>query len=453
MERRYFKWLGFSLFVLFWGMSGSQAQKVVYRDYGRLGWTILDSLKRPGATSLFKGMSTLNRECQTLAEGTPVDMKACPAGKRELKPGEIVEKRRESVLMMFKYSRATTRPEAIEPWATAVVLSEDGVCVTNWHVFWQLIDTAARLDLRDSLLFVATEAGKVYSITSILSYSRSGDLAFFKIDSRGDRLVPMPIGQDIAVGENVYALTNPAGYPYVYTTGVVSRTFTKEAGNPFGNRVEITADFAKGSSGGPIMDDRGNMIAIVSCLHPIYYVDQQPTDRQMGIKECIPVSSIVRLMGKEQVVKAGNGVDTTELKKGDKCPEFVFKDAQGKEHSLSELKGKYVFIDVWASWCYPCRKEYPYLQELEKKMEGKNIVFIGISCDHIEWRWTGALEMGKMGGVQWWIAGNESFLKAFRADRIPRFILLDPKGRVLELNMTRPSDSETEKYLLKLKKI
>lgn len=170
------------------------------------------------------------------------------------------------------------------------------MCVTNWHVFWQLIDTTARLDSRDSLLFVATEAGKVYSITSILSYSRSGDLAFFKIDTRGDRLEPMPMGQDIAVGENVHALTNPAGYPYVYTNGVVSRTFTKEADNPFGNRVEITADFAKGSSGGPIMDDRGNMIAMVSCLHPIFYVDQPPSDRQMGIKECIPASSILQLM-------------------------------------------------------------------------------------------------------------------------------------------------------------
>lgn len=50
--------------------------------------------------------------------------------------------------MMFKYLRPTTRPEAIEPWATAVVLSGDGVCVTNWHVFWQLIDTTARLDSR-----------------------------------------------------------------------------------------------------------------------------------------------------------------------------------------------------------------------------------------------------------------------------------------------------------------
>lgn len=151
--------------------------------------------------------------------------------------------------------------------------------------------------------------------------------------------------------------------------------------------------------------------------------------------------------------EAVNSTDSTELKKGDKCPEFVFKDAQGKEHTLSELKGKYVFIDVWASWCYPCRKEYPYLQELEKKMEGKNIVFIGISCDHIEWRWKGALEMEKMGGVQWWIAGDESFLKAFRADRIPRFILLDPKGCVLKLDMTKPSDPRTAKLLNKLKGI
>ena len=121
--------------------------------------------------------------------------------------------------------------------------------------------------------------------------------------------------------------------------------------------------------------------------------------------------------------------DTAELKVGDRVPNFVFRDTANREVSLKQFRGKYVVIDVWASWCYPCRKEYPYLQELEEKMEGKNIVFVGISCDHVEWRWTGAL--GMMKGIQWWIAGDESFLKAFRADRIPRFILLDRKGRVL----------------------
>ena len=299
MRKCCFKGLCVGLLAVLLGTASCRAQeKVVYRDYDRLGWTILDSLKRPGAASLFKGMNTLKLAARMLEENTPVDVEPRPAGKRELKPRAIIEQRRESVLMVFKYMRATVHPEYIMPWATAVVLSEDGVCVTNSHVLWQLIDTSARLDLRDSLLFVATEVGKIYSISSVLSYNRSGDLAFFKIDTRGERLVPMPLGEDLAVGSNVHALTHPAGYPYVYTSGVVSRTFIKESGNPFGNRVEITADFAKGSSGGPIMDDRGNMVAMVSCLHPIYYVDQPPSDRQMGIKECIPVSSIVRLMRK-----------------------------------------------------------------------------------------------------------------------------------------------------------
>lgn len=298
MKRYYFEALCVGLFVVLCGTATCRAQKnvVAYRDYDRLGWTILDSLKRSGSS--FKGMSELKREARELEESTPVNVIPRPAGKRKLKPGEIIEQRRESVLMIFKYMRATTRPESIQPWATAVVLSEAGVCVTNCHVLWQLIDTAARLDARDSLLFVATEAGKVYSITSVLGYDRCGDLAFFKIDTRGDRLVLMPLGQDLSAGDNVHALTHPEGYPYTYTNGVVSRTFIKVSDNPFGNRVEITADYAKGSSGGPIMDDRGNMIAMVSCIHSIYYVDQPPTHQQMRIKECIPVSSILRLLGR-----------------------------------------------------------------------------------------------------------------------------------------------------------
>lgn len=143
--------------------------------------------------------------------------------------------------------------------------------------------------------------------------------------------------------------------------------------------------------------------------------------------------------------------DTTVLKTGDRCPNFVFRDTDGQERSLKEFKGKYVFIDVWASWCYPCRKEYPYLEELIGKFEGKNIVFVGISCDNMEWKWRG--QALSMAGSQWWLAGDESFVKAFRADRIPRFILLDRKGRVLQLEMTRPSKPETVETLSKLKGI
>lgn len=89
MKRRYFKWLGVGLLVLLFGTVKCHAQGVVYRDYDRLGWTILDSLKRPEAASLFKGMSTLKRECRTLVEGTAVDVKPCPAVKRKLPPGGL----------------------------------------------------------------------------------------------------------------------------------------------------------------------------------------------------------------------------------------------------------------------------------------------------------------------------------------------------------------------------
>lgn len=142
-----------------------------------------------------------------------------------------------------------------------------------------------------------------------------------------------------------------------------------------------------------------------------------------------------------------------ELKVGDRCPAFTFEDMEGQSRSLDEFKGKYVFIDVWASWCYPCRKEYPYLQELEKKFEEQNVVFLGISSDHVVWRWKGAVENGKMSGEQWWVGNDTSFITAFRVDRIPRFILLDRKGRVLRLEMTRPSDPRTETMLRQLKGI
>ena len=64
--------------------------------------------------------------------------------------------------------------------------------------------------------------------------------------------------------------------------------------------------------------------------------------------------------------------DTVEVKVGDRVPGFIFRDTAKQKMSLKQFKGKYVVIDVWASWCYPCKKEYPTLRRLSK--EYKNIV-------------------------------------------------------------------------------
>lgn len=246
-----------------------KGSKVIYRDYTRMEATLLDSLKREGL-SRFTGMRGLRQQAQSVKEGTRLKVEPYRGAKRGMKPGEIIAGRRASVLTVNKYQGATTRPETVVGWAAAVVLTPDGVCVSNYHVFLEMLEPSARLNPADSVMFVATEEGKVYPITEILSFSKSGDMAIFKIDTRGDILTPMPLGDDLPAGCNVHVLSHPEGYPYAYTNGVVFRTVTLNPKDIFARRMEITADYAKGASGGPIMDDCGNMVAMVSSIRAIF---------------------------------------------------------------------------------------------------------------------------------------------------------------------------------------
>lgn len=143
----------------------------------------------------------------------------------------------------------------------------------------------------------------------------------------------------------------------------------------------------------------------------------------------------------------GEKADTVKLRKGDKCPDYVFQSRDSSEVTLRQFRGKYVVIDVWASWCYPCKKEYPTLKALAREYKGRGIEFVSISCDSQERRWRN--EMGFMGaeGHQWWIAGNNAFMMAFEISTIPRLILIDPKGRIANLRLPLPSDPTFRKIL------
>lgn len=138
---------------------------------------------------------------------------------------------------------------------------------------------------------------------------------------------------------------------------------------------------------------------------------------------------------------------------GTPAPDFKYRDINGKTVSLKDLKGKYVYIDVWATWCGPCKGEIPHLQRLEEKMHGRKIVFVSISCDANRLAWERMVNEKKLGGIQLQIEGDNAFLSAFGVEGIPRFILLDKKGRVVNAWMSRPSEPETEKVLLGLKGI
>ncbi|MBK0369356.1 TlpA family protein disulfide reductase [Flavobacterium agrisoli] len=136
---------------------------------------------------------------------------------------------------------------------------------------------------------------------------------------------------------------------------------------------------------------------------------------------------------------------------GKPAPEFEYENHDGSKTKLSDLKGKYVYIDVWATWCGPCRMEIPYLKKAEEAFHGQNITFVSISIDAAKDhdKWKKFVTDKQLGGVQlladkdW----NSDFVTALGITGIPRFILLDPAGNILDANATRPSSGELENQL------
>ncbi len=128
-------------------------------------------------------------------------------------------------------------------------------------------------------------------------------------------------------------------------------------------------------------------------------------------------------------------------------PDFKGVDINGKQMSLKDFRGKYVYIDMWATWCGPCQKELPFLKKLAEKYKGRNITFVGLSIDADKTKWEARVKSGALCGTQLYIGKGSRFQADYRISGIPRFILLDPNGRIVNPDMTRPSSDDTEKIL------
>lgn len=132
----------------------------------------------------------------------------------------------------------------------------------------------------------------------------------------------------------------------------------------------------------------------------------------------------------------------------EKSPSYLAQDVNGKLHRIEEFRGKYIYIDIWATWCGPCRNEIPYLKELEKHFEKYDIAFVSLSIDEDKNLWNKAARM--IGGNQFWIGPTNEFITHFGVRYIPRFLLIAPSGNVINADMTRPSDPKTLETLKRL---
>ena len=134
-------------------------------------------------------------------------------------------------------------------------------------------------------------------------------------------------------------------------------------------------------------------------------------------------------------------------KPGRKSPDFEATDLDGKVWTLADFKGKYLYIDMWATWCAPCKRELPYLKALAEKFADAEITFLGLSTDESKEKWESMVSQGDMPGVQLHLGSRSKFQKAYKIDAIPRFILIGKDGKIINNDMLRPSSGDIVSYL------
>lgn len=129
---------------------------------------------------------------------------------------------------------------------------------------------------------------------------------------------------------------------------------------------------------------------------------------------------------------------------GNHSPEFNYPDINGNMVSLDDLKGKLVYIDVWATWCAPCLAEVPHLKRLTEDYQDKDITIVSMSIDpksdHEKWK--KMVKEKDLQGVQIFSDNdwNSQFVLDYGIRGIPRFILLDKEGKIINADAPRPSN-------------
>lgn len=134
---------------------------------------------------------------------------------------------------------------------------------------------------------------------------------------------------------------------------------------------------------------------------------------------------------------------TFRLLPGKRALDNTMSDLEGKQYKLSDFFGKVLYIDVWATWCIPCRKEIPYFKELVERYQGNNkITFLSISRDANVQQWKSMLNKIKPDWPQFNLntQEDESFTEGWGITSIPRFILINKEGNIVNANALRPSD-------------
>ena len=209
-------------------------------------------------------------------------------------PIEVYRVAREAVVIVAGVRKCPNceKPHLTASTASGFAISADGIIVTNHHV----------VNNNDNeTMIVMTADRKVFAVKEVLAADAVNDLAILRTEAKNLKTLPIAAAAKSPIGSPVHVLSHPAGRFYTYTTGVVSRRMKiRNAGKTI-DAVAITADYARGSSGAPVMNDHGQVVAVVKSTESIgatHHSDdgKEHESVQMVFKVCIPAENILDLI-------------------------------------------------------------------------------------------------------------------------------------------------------------
>ena len=127
-----------------------------------------------------------------------------------------------------------------------------------------------------------------------------------------------------------------------------------------------------------------------------------------------------------------NQLLSSDMVEGSPAPDFTALTVNGKSLSLSQLKGKYVFLDVWASWCAPCRREIPFIKKALAEAKNKdNFKVLSYSIDSKRSDWTNCIAKNQMSDKNWihvstLKAWSSDIIRLYNVRGVPHTVLIDP---------------------------
>ena len=224
----------------------------------------IDALKKKNL------IADINKLYKQLETNKTCEVNLAPLNKAAMTSKQIFARYAGSVLMIGRAYKCNKCPHWHTSIASGFVISADGIAVTNYHV----MDKS-----RGDAMAAMTIRGQVYAITEVLAADKNADIAIIKL--HGGKFLPIPLSNDNGPGTKVTSITHPTGRFFNVTEGIVSRHYMMPGKNRKSvHWMGIDADYAKGSSGGPIFNHKGEIAGMVSSTNSIYYNKENGIDKR-----------------------------------------------------------------------------------------------------------------------------------------------------------------------------